>query len=133
MDEAVKDGLVNRMFACLLLVCATPAGAQALQDPTRPPASLAASRAGAGTAAAGEAVKQAPRLQSVLIGRQPGGRSVAVIDGETLRVGERYKGARVTRIDPNEVELRRGSARQVLKLNAAAAMSPGAIERVRDQ
>lgn len=128
MDEAVK-----RVLACLLFMGAGGAGAQALHDPTRPPASLASPQAGAGAAAAGAAAKQAPRLQSVLTGRQPGGRSVAVIDGETLRVGEFYKGARVTRIEQDEVELRRGSARQVLKLNAAAASSAGAIERVRDQ
>ncbi|MFC5510210.1 hypothetical protein ACFPOU_03595 [Massilia jejuensis] len=127
MDEAVK-----RSLACLLLACAGAAGAQALHDPTRPPASLAAPQAGAGAAAAGPAAQPAPRLQSVLVGRQPGGRSVAVIDGETLRVGELYKGARVTRIGQDEVELRRGGARQVLKLNAAAALGHG-IERIPNQ
>lgn len=129
MDEAVK-----RSLACLLLACAGAAGAQALHDPTRPPASLVALQAGAGVGAtaAGPAAQPAPRLQSVLVGRQPGGRSVAVIDGETLRVGELYKGARVTRIGQDEVELRRGGARQVLKLNAAAALGHG-IERIPNQ
>jgi len=130
MDEAVK-----RAFAVLLLACAGGAGAQALHDPTRPPAALMAGQGAAGSAgtAAPAAANRAPQLQSVLIGRQPGGRHVAVIDGETLRLGDTYKGARVVRIEQNEVELRRGDARQVLKLHAAAAPHAGAIERIRDQ
>ena len=128
MDEAVK-----RMFACGLLACASLAAAQALQDPTRPPASLSAPQAGAAGSAAAAPAKQGPRLQSVLIARQPGGRHLAVIDGETLRIGDSYQGARVTRIEQNEVELSRGNARQVLKLNAAVPANAGAIERVRTE
>lgn len=127
MDEAVKRALVF-----LLLLAASGAGAQALQDPTRPPASLMAPRSGGGDAAAGAKAERAPRLQSVLIARQPGGRHVAVIDGETLRIGDSFRGARVTRIEQNEVELRRGNQRQVLTLHAAASPNAG-IERVRDQ
>jgi len=131
MDEAVKP-----IAACLLLAVAGLASAQALQDPTRPPAALmarqAAAGAGEGASAAAAPVNRAPRLQSVLIARQPGGRHVAVIDGETLRLGDSYKGARVTRIEANEVELSRGNARQVLKLNTAATPA-GAIERVRTE
>ncbi|MBD8529496.1 MULTISPECIES: hypothetical protein [unclassified Massilia] len=129
MDEVVK-----RVLTVLLLACAGGAGAQALQDPTRPPAALMAGQGGAGAGAApAPAAPRAPQLQSVLIGRQPGGRHVAVIDGETLRLGDTYKGARVVRIEQNKVELRRGNARQVLKLHAAAAPHAGAIERIRDQ
>jgi len=128
MDEAVK-----RVFACALLVCANLAGAQALQDPTRPPASLVTRQGAGADAPAAAPVRKAPRLQSVLIARQPGGRHVAVIDGETLRLGDSYQGARVTRIEPNEVELSRGNARQVLKLNAAVPPGSGAIERVRTE
>ena len=128
MDEAVK-----RLVACLLLACTNLAGAQALQDPTRPPASLAAPQPGAAGTVTGARLERAPRLQSVLIARQPGGRHIAVIDGETLRLGDSYKGARVTRIAQNEVELRRGNARQVLTLHMAAAANAGAIERVRNE
>jgi MSHA biogenesis protein MshK len=77
-------------------------------------------------------VNRAPQLQSVLISRQPGGRHVAVIDGETLRLGETYKGARVARIEQDEVELVRGRTRQVLKLNAAAPAQAGSVERTRN-
>jgi MSHA biogenesis protein MshK len=98
---------VKRMLACCLFAGANLAAAQALQDPTRPPANL--------------------------IARQAGGRHIAVIDGETLRIGDSYQGARVTRIEQNEVELGRGNARQVLKLNAAMPANAGAIERVRTE
>lgn len=121
------------LWACCLFAGAGLAAAQALQDPTRPPASLAAPQAGAAGGAAIAPAKQGPRLQSVLIARQPGGRHVAVIDGETLRIGDSYRGARVTRIEQNEVELGSGNARQVLKLHPAMPANAGAIERVRTE
>lgn len=96
------------------------AGAQALTDPTRPPASLgvrADTNAGGGDGL--------PRLQSVLISPRAGGRQVAVIDGETVRVGDSYKGARVARMSQTEVELVRGRERQVLRLDAGAALQTG--------
>jgi MSHA biogenesis protein MshK len=51
---------------------------------------------------------------------------VAVIDGETVRQGESFRGAKVVRIRENEVELVRGGERQVLRLYAepAAGMTP---------
>lgn len=127
MDETVSV-TVKRMIFLMLLACA-PAMAQPLQDPTRPPANLLARQAGEGGAVAATAAAQArgPQLQSVLIARQPGGRHVAVIDGETLRLGELYKGARVTRIEQHAVELMRGRTRQVLTLHAPGARG---IERV---
>ena len=125
MDEAVKAAV------CFVLLAAGVAGiasAQALQDPTRPAAGLAPGRGAASTPTA-TPLQRAPRLQSVLIARQPGGRHVAVIDGETLRLGEFYKGARVTRIEQHEVELVRGRSRQVLKLDAGAPPVLSGIER----
>ncbi|GAB3409975.1 hypothetical protein NX774_08000 [Massilia agilis] len=110
--------------AALSLVVAF-AHAQSLQDPTRPPVLSTAGDAGA--------VATGPQLQSVLISRQPGGRHVAVIDGDTVRLGDQYKGARVTRIKQNEVELVRGKEHQVLKLTTAdetdGAVTPVARRR----
>jgi MSHA biogenesis protein MshK len=114
------------------LAASNPAGAQALQDPTRPPAALLAGQGAAGQPAAAP-VNRAPQLQSVLIARQPGGRHVAVIDGETLRLGDTYKGARLARIEQDQVELVRGRTRQVLKLNAAPPASAAGIERIRNE
>ena len=116
MDEAVKT-----LLAAALTLAAGAAAAQALQDPMRPPASMMT--ASAGPVAAPSA---APQLQTILIGRAPGGRHLAVIDGETVRPGEDFHGARVARIADNEVELVRGRERQVLRLvpTAAGGMSP---------
>jgi MSHA biogenesis protein MshK len=111
MDEAVN--LTNAVALALLfaLQSAVPgAQAETLQDPTRPPASsLAASNAPAAASAG-------PRLQSILVAREAGGRRLAVIDGETVRLGEQFRGARLVRIGDNEVELARGTERQVLRL-----------------
>ena len=118
MDEAVK-----RVAPLLLMLACVPVLAQPLQDPTRPPASLQAPGAGGAGAAGAAAGKRAPQLQSVLIGRQPGGRHIAVIDGETLRLGDLYQGARVTRIEQHAVELRRGNVRQVLRMDGSDALT----------
>lgn len=117
MDEAVKT--TARALGLALLLAAGAAGAQALQDPTRPPAAAAAGYAAA-------AAQGAPRLQSVLIGRAAGGRHLAVIDGETVRPGDDFHGARVARIGENEVELVRGRERRVLRLYADAPAGAGA-------
>ena len=114
MDEAVKN-LIKTVLACLAL-CGLPAVAQPLQDPTRPPAALLAPRAAPGAGAT-----TGPQLQSILIAREAGGRHLAVIDGETVRLGEQFHGARVARIGDNEVELVRGVERQVLRLYAQEA------------
>lgn len=108
------------------LVLATPfasqrARAETLVDPTRPPAAL-----GARPDASSSAGDGLPRLQSVLISPRAGGRQVAVIDGETVRLGDSYRGARVARMTQSEVVLVKGRERQVLRLEPAAAQAPGA-------
>jgi MSHA biogenesis protein MshK len=116
------DDLVKRFAASMLALALGSAGAvraQALEDPTRPPAML--TRTGAGVAAPAAA---GPQLQSVLIARQPGGRQVAVIDGQTVRLGQSYKGAQLVRMSETEVELVRGRERTVLKLSPGAAWQP---------
>jgi MSHA biogenesis protein MshK len=107
----------RHLFVCTALWLAQAAAcAQSLQDPTRPPSMP--------TASAGDAAAAGPQLQSVLISRQPGGRHVAVIDGDTVRLGEEYKGARVARITQDAVELVRGKERQVLRLPSADEPGP---------
>jgi MSHA biogenesis protein MshK len=97
-----------------LLCSATLAWAQAVPDPTRPPAQML--RPAANGAAPG-----APQLQSILVGRAPGGRRVAVIDGNTVRVGDVVGGARVVGITQAQVVLARGARREILTLNGAGA------------
>jgi MSHA biogenesis protein MshK len=105
----------------LLAASAAQVQAQALADPTRPPAMLARIPAGARAAA----TPAAPVLQSVLIARQAGGRQIAVIDGETVRLGGSFRGAVLVRMTETEVELQRGRERQVLKLFAATGSKAG--------
>lgn len=102
-------------LAALAVLAGHAANAQdgALRDPTRPPAVLSAPAAMPGRAASSAPQQQ---LQSVLISLRAGGRRVAVIDGKTLREGDRVDGALVESIRPTEVVLRRGNQRQVLKL-----------------
>lgn len=123
MDEAVKT-----LLAAVLTLAAGAAAAQALQDPMRPPASLMAATAGSSAAPSA-----APQLQTILIGRAPGGRHLAVIDGETLRPGDDFHGARVARIADNEVELVRGRERQVLRLVPPAAGGISPVRSTRGQ
>jgi MSHA biogenesis protein MshK len=120
MDEAVTLKAAARLATLALLFGAVHAYAEVLQDPTRPAAGAVLGSATPGAAAGG------PRLQSILVAREAGGRHLAVIDGETVRLGEQFHGARVTRIGDNEVELVRGGERQVLRLYAqeAAGMTP---------
>jgi MSHA biogenesis protein MshK len=95
-----------RRVACMI-ACALAAAAQAqpIQDPMRP--------------SAAEPAVHAPRLQSILIGRAAGGRRVAVIDGDTVRVGDLVGGARVVGMTPSTVVLARGGRRETLTLQAA--------------
>jgi MSHA biogenesis protein MshK len=112
---------VIRLLLPMLL--AGSCAAQTLADPTRPPASM--------QRASGEpaAIANTPQLQSVLIARQPGGRHIAVIDGETVRLGQTWHGAVVARVTETEVELVRGRERQILKLASAAGQTSKATSK----
>jgi MSHA biogenesis protein MshK len=122
MDEAVKK-LILTVSAGLALAH-LPASAQALLDPTRPPAGIGQAAGETAAAASG------PRLQSILIAPRAGGRHVAIIDGDTVRLGDTWKGARVASMTRNEVVLMRGPERQVLRLDGpvdtVAGMTPAA-------
>ena len=97
-------------------------------DPTRPPAVMtapvvvqSASLPGAtytpgGMLIAPRAERRTPQLQSVLVSLRPGGRRVAVIDGKTVRQGQRVGDAVLVAIGATEVVLRRGAKTETLKL-----------------
>jgi MSHA biogenesis protein MshK len=87
---------------------------QAVPDPTRPPAQML-------RPAANAQANATPQLQSILVGRAAGGRRVAVIDGNTVRVGDVVGGARVVGITQAQVVLARGARREILTLNGAGA------------
>jgi MSHA biogenesis protein MshK len=101
------------LAACCFLAGA--ASAQPLLDPTRPPAARPLEPRASGPA-------PATRLQSILVSS---GRSIAVIDGRPVGVGERIGDATVVSIEPQEVTLQRGAARETLKL-----LPPGVDKRL---
>ena len=110
MDRAVMRARRCVLLAGVLLALAPGVFAQALVDPTRPPdaAPVLGSAASAGAAR--------PQLQSVLISNQPGGRRLAVIDGRSVRAGDKVGGAVVVSIDEASVALRRGKTLETLRL-----------------
>lgn len=77
-----------------LLVVAGSAGAEALPDPTRPPAAYVAAPQG------GETPDTGPRLQSVMLPRQ--GKPTAVISGQVVRLGDKVGDGRLTRLTEGE-------------------------------
>jgi hypothetical protein len=123
MDEAMKARAWAAAVAGCLMSCS--AFGQALHDPTQPPASLASSAASASAGGAVVApVSTEPRLQSVLISTRADGRRVVVINGETLRAGQRFQDAVVVKVMPTSVVLRRGKQDQTLNLEPAKVASP---------
>lgn len=127
--------MIARRYLAVLLCCASacaPALGQVLTDPTQPPAALVQGPARIDSA---PAATSAPRLQSILIATGAHSRRVAVIDGITLRLGEKFKGAELVSVNDNEVVLQRGRERQVLTLNpapeqqVAPAVRPGADQQ----
>ena len=114
---------------CLILLCVlalspVTAGAQALSDPTRPPANFGGAAdtdadAGGGTV-----------LQSVIISPT---NKAAIISGVMVKLGEKYGDAVLVKVAENEVVLKTGATSQTLKLlpgvekrEPAAATSSGA-------
>lgn len=104
MDSTVR----TLALAVLAGILAPAAMAQGLVDPTRPPDAPLIGEAGPA------GVRQAPQLQSVLVSSN--GRRVAVIDGRTVRVGDRVGNASVASIAGTSVVLRRGKASETLRL-----------------
>jgi MSHA biogenesis protein MshK len=109
--------MMTPKLSCVLGCIAMLAGPVFAQvaDPTEPPAIVrrAKERPGATADAEPVPVMSAPRLQSVLISSK---RRIAVIDGETVKVGQRHRGAVVASIEPTRVVLMRGKNREILRL-----------------
>lgn len=104
---------MNRLLmlcACAALLLSAAVGAQTLADPTQPPPESRLLPASVSDAP----VYAGPQLQSVLIGSH--GRQVAVIDGQTIRKGEKFHGATLVQVNKNSVVLQNGRNKQVLTL-----------------
>ena len=96
------------IYACsfIFILVEYPARAENLPDPTRPPSEFEA-------AAGGAAVSSGPMLQTVLISPR---QKVAIINGETVKLGGMYGSARVVKISESGVVLNEGGSLQTLKL-----------------
>lgn len=104
---------------CLAVALCIASSAQAA-DPTRPPAALRA------PTAATEAAPAAPmKLQAVLRG---GAAARAVIDGQTVEIGQHIGDARVLAIQANSVLIERQGQRETLRL-AAPIITPSRAQR----
>jgi len=97
---------MKRLFGLVFFLTAAGALAAPFADPTRPPASLGGD---------GDESVAGPRLQSVLIAPD---RRVAVISGEQVTIGSRFRGGSVVRITESEVRIRRPGGEESLKLFA---------------
>ncbi len=108
LSKVQKHVTIPISFLLAIFVGGQGAWAQTFVDPTRPPVSL-------GTSAVSEAAASAAalELQSVLISPT---RKVAIINGQSVTVGEKVGESEVIMIGENEVVLRNGRDVQVLKL-----------------
>ena len=95
-------------FGAVLAFMPVAASPQVVNDPTRPPDGFAAGDPGAAGDAGGGLV-----LQSVMISPS---RKAAIINGEMVRLGEKYGDAVLIKVTENEVVLKSGNATQVLKM-----------------
>ena len=109
MAESVNRamGIVRNCAWAMAVGMATVASAESLPDPTRPPDALSVTGADYAGGQTG------PVLQSVLIGPR---RAEAIINGQLVRVGDKFGEARVVQISESEVVLRTGKDVRKLKL-----------------
>jgi MSHA biogenesis protein MshK len=113
-DVAVDLAVARHFFqsplksACVVILLGVCGGAQAALDPTQPPASVLTASANASERAA-----TVPVLQSIVRG---GRQSHAVINGQTLQVGDQLDGAQLRAIYAHSVVLERQGQQQVLRL-----------------
>lgn len=98
-------------FLALPLLCAIAGGsyAEALNDPTRPPAEIS-TPAASGVQAA---VAEVNRLQSIIISST---RRAAIINGQTVELGEKLGDVRLVEVSASGVVLEGAQGRQVLAL-----------------
>lgn len=103
------------LLAALLASLASPAAAQALRDPTRPPGATTMRNAPAQVPSASGGLV----LQSVLISED---RRAAVISGQVVTLGEKVDGYELIAVAEAEAVLRGGGETRRLRLYPAVEM-----------
>jgi MSHA biogenesis protein MshK len=101
--------LSSALFLLMPVLCC----AEDLPDPTRPPASIFAPVGGTGVAHEMPAENHARGLHTIIISET---RRAAIIDGQTVELGEEHGGARLIEVNEGGVVLKRGQSRLVLTL-----------------
>ncbi len=117
MDEAMST-VRHAMLALIGVLLFASAGARQLQDPTRPPPGAVAGEVGV---VATPSLPSAPQLQAILIGDHQDGRRLAVIDGQTVRLGGKFHDATLVKLSETEAVLLTGKQRQILRLFPASS------------
>lgn len=108
--------LLRAAAVAALAAVASLAGAQALIDPTRPPAAMEPTPASAGAGnAAGIA---ASGFQAVIL--RQGHKPVAVINGVMVELGGKLNDATLVKLSESEAVLQGPSGKEVLQLTPAA-------------
>lgn len=97
---------IFRIMFLLLCVWPCAGSAEALQDPTRPPAEIGE---GAGAGASITIRSSAPTMRGLLSVIISPSRCAAIIDGKTIKLGEKYGNATLIEITPNGVLLQGSS------------------------
>jgi MSHA biogenesis protein MshK len=115
----MKRGAVAALSALLAALSVASAHGQVLPDPTRP---------AIGPGSGSVAVAAPAQLQVVLIGNGTAGRRVAVISGQTLRIGDKFDGAVLVGISHNEAVLRTGTKLKVLRLSSVPEQQGGGLD-----
>lgn len=105
--------MMHAMRGLAMLMVTMPAWAQ-VTDPTRPPTQVSAPDA-TGAAAAPADVG----VQTVIL--RAGGKSTAVINGQSVMVGSMVGDKRVVRITESEIVLKGSSGREVIKVIPAVS------------
>ena len=84
-------------------------------DPMRPPTALLESIPGDVTAASSG-------LQTVIVRKR--GKSLAVINGQTVELGGKVGDARLVKIDESQVELQGPGGKEIMRLTPSVAITP---------
>jgi MSHA biogenesis protein MshK len=108
LNTVTAKRAIQRSFLVWIVAAAPSVMAEALNDPTRPPASL-----GVGQETNSQVADSGPVLQSVLVSS---GRKVAVISGQAVSLGGKFGDSRLVKITESEVTLLNGKNLQTLKL-----------------
>lgn len=104
--------VVSTLALCMVVL---PCAAEALPDPTRPVDSGAAQTSASGA-------DSGPVLQLIRISKNR--KASAIIDGQSVQVGDSFGGARVVKISETQVVLKSGNVYNTLKLFPGVEKNP---------